>query len=71
MTHTSTGQTTYVLDRKPWSISSGVLVWLAWTGIVALLFFRLGAAVLFEPDEGRNAEKAREILVLQDWLTPH
>ena len=46
-------------------------VWIVWAGIVAALFYQLGDAVLFEPDEGRNAEKAREILVLQDWLTPH
>ena len=26
---------------------------------------------MFEPDEGRNAEKAREILLLNDWITPH
>ncbi len=31
----------------------------------------MGAAGLFEPDEGRNADKAREILVLNDWVTPH
>jgi len=31
----------------------------------------LGSADLFEPDEGRNAEKAREILLLNDWVTPH
>jgi len=37
----------------------------------ALLFANLGAAALFEPDEGRNAEKAREILLLHDWVTPH
>lgn len=36
-----------------------------------MLFYRLGAPVLFEPDEGRNAEKAREILLLNDWITPH
>jgi 4-amino-4-deoxy-L-arabinose transferase-like glycosyltransferase len=35
------------------------------------LFWQLGGAGLFEPDEGRNAEKAREILVLNDWVTPH
>jgi len=23
------------------------------------------------PDEGRNAEKAREILLLRDWVTPY
>ena len=45
-----------------------VLLWLA---VLLALFCRLGAAALFEPDEGRNAEKAREILVLNDWLTPH
>jgi 4-amino-4-deoxy-L-arabinose transferase-like glycosyltransferase len=35
------------------------------------LFHGLGSAALFEPDEGRNAEKAREILLLGDWVTPH
>ena len=38
---------------------------------IVVLFLRLGSAALFEPDEGRNAEKAREILVLNDWITPH
>jgi 4-amino-4-deoxy-L-arabinose transferase-like glycosyltransferase len=42
-----------------------------WVAIVAALFCQLGTAALFEPDEGRNAEKAREILVLSDWVTPH
>lgn len=37
----------------------------------AALFLKLGAPALFEPDEGRNAEKAREILLLDDWITPH
>ncbi len=36
-----------------------------------LFFFRLGAVPLLEPDEGRNAEVAREILVTGDWVTPH
>jgi len=40
-------------------------------GALLLLFYQLGAAALFEPDEGRNAEKAREILLLRDWVTPH
>ena len=38
---------------------------------VVVLFLHLGSAALFDPDEGRNAEKAREILVLNDWITPH
>jgi 4-amino-4-deoxy-L-arabinose transferase-like glycosyltransferase len=36
-----------------------------------LLLDGLGRPALFEPDEGRNAEKAREILLLNDWITPH
>ena len=38
---------------------------------LVLLFANLGGAALFEPDEVRNAEKAREILLLNDWVTPH
>jgi 4-amino-4-deoxy-L-arabinose transferase-like glycosyltransferase len=38
---------------------------------LAVLFVNLGSADLFEPDEGRSAEKAREILLLNDWVTPH
>ena len=36
-----------------------------------LLLYNLGGAALFEPDEGRNAEIAREVLLLNDWTTPH
>lgn len=36
-----------------------------------LLFHSLGSAALLEPDEGRHAEAAREMLVLNDWITPH
>lgn len=45
--------------------------WLFFAAAIFVLLYQLGAAALFEPDEGRNAEKAREILVLNDWLTPH
>ena len=45
--------------------------WLLFAFVLVLLFYRLGAPALFEPDEGRNAEKAREILLLNDWITPH
>ena len=48
----------------------------SWSTLLCLiclivLFHGLGSAALFEPDEGRNAEKAREILLLGDWVTPH
>ena len=36
-----------------------------------MFFVNLGAAALFEPDEGRNAERAREILLLGNWAIPH
>ena len=44
----------------------GLLLFCVW-----ILFNNLGGAALFEPDEGRNAEIAREILLLKDWVTPH
>jgi 4-amino-4-deoxy-L-arabinose transferase-like glycosyltransferase len=35
-----------------------------------VLLYHLGGPALFEPDEGRNAEKAREILLTHEWVTP-
>jgi len=40
-------------------------------GCGLMFFVNLGAAALFEPDEGRNAERAREILLLGNWAIPH
>jgi 4-amino-4-deoxy-L-arabinose transferase-like glycosyltransferase len=48
----------------------GLLV-IIWIFCGFMLFQNLGGPALFEPDEGRNAEKAREILLLNDWVTPH
>jgi len=47
------------------------LPWLLCAFVFAVLLYELGAAALFDPDEGRNSEKAREILALNDWVTPH
>jgi 4-amino-4-deoxy-L-arabinose transferase-like glycosyltransferase len=47
------------------------LPWLLCASCLLVIFYHLGAAALFEPDEGRNAERAREILVLDNWVIPH
>ena len=62
-TQTDIARKTASLDR--W------LPWLLAATAILVVFYQLGSAALFEPDEGRNAEKAREILLLGDWLTPH
>ena len=46
-------------------------LWLLRVVCLVIVFCGLGSSALFEPDEGRNAEKAREILLLGDWVTPH
>lgn len=71
-----------MINPSPWQASSQLdiveteavpqsVTWLLCFVCVAVLFVNLGRADFFEPDEGRNAEKAREILLLNDWVTPH
>jgi len=41
------------------------------TAVFAVLFYRAGAHVLFNPDEGRYVEIAREMLMSRQWIIPH
>ncbi len=40
-------------------------------GAACFFLVGLGSLPLLEPDEGRNAEVAREMLASGDWITPH
>jgi 4-amino-4-deoxy-L-arabinose transferase-like glycosyltransferase len=53
------------LEKREWPLLLG----LGLVGLV-LFFYQLGSAYLMDPDEGRYAEIAREMLALQDWLIP-
>lgn len=46
------------------------LTLLAFAAAICVLFGGLGGLPLVEPDEGRNAEVARELKVSGDWLVP-
>ncbi|MFA5110600.1 MAG: glycosyltransferase family 39 protein [Desulfobaccales bacterium] len=57
-------------NRKPIFSDWPFLLGLGLVGLV-LFFYRLGVPPLMDPDEGRYAEIAREMLVLKDWIVPH
>jgi len=61
------------MTNKNWLTGIGERKWLWLLCLVCVIIVScsLGSSALFEPDEGRNAEKAREILLLGDWVTPH
>jgi 4-amino-4-deoxy-L-arabinose transferase-like glycosyltransferase len=50
--------------------SNRALAWLASVIVFVTLCFRLGHLPLLQPDEGRNAEVAREMKVAGAWLVP-
>jgi 4-amino-4-deoxy-L-arabinose transferase-like glycosyltransferase len=54
-----------LISQKPtaWVLFALAVVWVA-------LFFRLGSLPLLQPDEGRNAEVAREMKESGAWLSP-
>lgn len=49
---------------------TGLLIVLLLLATAPIFFYRLGRSGLVDPDEGRNAEAGREILVTGDWVTP-
>lgn len=59
------GRASVDLDKR----QGPLLLGLGLVGLV-LFFYQLGAAALMDPDEGRYAEIAREMLALRDWLIP-
>lgn len=57
--------------QSPSRLQDVACLWVFALLCLIVLFANLGSAALFEPDEGRNAEVGREILLLKDWVTPH
>jgi 4-amino-4-deoxy-L-arabinose transferase-like glycosyltransferase len=58
-------------DNLPATTTERYWFWALAAFCCFMVFQNLGAAHLFEPDEGRNAERARELLLLNNWAIPH
>jgi 4-amino-4-deoxy-L-arabinose transferase-like glycosyltransferase len=65
-----TGRVVVLALRRSWRLRA-LAAALALAAVAAPYVYGLGRWPLLEPDEGRNAEVAREMLALGHWSVPH